>query len=141
PPVAMAVMAAAKIAGADFRRAAWQAMKLNVVVFFLPFAYVYAPAILSFPKITLDTLEIAGIVLLAGITSSAALYGYLTFPLTKWERWLFAVGPVSLFANLATGHAWLLVPPLAVLGAVIVRRKLGSKTLAVAASQGVDGLK
>lgn len=137
PPVAMAVMAAAKIAGANHNRAAWEAMKLNAVVFFLPFAYVYAPDILSFPKITLATIEITGIALLAGLTASAALYGYLWFPLTRLERWLLAVGPASLFAYLATGRAALLIPPLAVLAGAITRHKLHPKPLAVAAPESV----
>ncbi len=135
PPVAMAVMAAARIAGARHNAAAWEAMKLNVVVFFLPFTYVYAPDILAFPRITLATLEITGIVLLAGLTTSAALYGQLWFPLTRAERWLLAVGPVSLFANLATGHAWFLIPPLAVLAGVITRHKLRPRPLAITASE------
>jgi hypothetical protein len=77
----------------------------------------------------LDTVVISGIVLLAGITASAALYGWLTFPLTVGERWLLALGPVSLFAHLATGWAWLILPPLIVLGGIILRRKLSSKSL------------
>lgn len=129
PPVAMAVLAAVRISGGNHNKACWEAMKLSVVVFFLPFAYVFAPAILSFPNITLDTVVISGIVLLAGITASAALYGWLTFPLTVGERWLLALGPVSLFAHLATGWAWLILPPLIVLGGIILRRKLSSKSL------------
>lgn len=117
------MLAAVRISGGKHNKACWEAMKLSVVVFSLPFAYVLAPAILSFPNITLDTVLISGIVLLAGIMASAALYGWLTFPLIFGERWLLALGPVSLFAHLATGWAWLILPPLIVLGGIILRRK------------------
>jgi TRAP transporter 4TM/12TM fusion protein len=125
PPVAMAVMTAVRISGGHQGRAAWEAMRLSVVVFFLPFAYVLSPAILAFPGMTLETFEVAAVVLLAGLTSTAALYGYLTFPLTRAERWLCAAGPITLVAHLASGQAWLLAPPLFVLAGVVLRRRVG----------------
>lgn len=130
PPVAMAVLTAVRISGGNHNKAAWEAMKLSVVVFFLPFTFVLAPAILSFPSITLQTLVVSGIVLLAGITASAALYGWLLkFQLTTGERWLLALGPLCLFAYLTTGRTWLILPPLVVLGGIVLRRKLSSKPL------------
>jgi TRAP-type uncharacterized transport system fused permease subunit len=104
-------------------------MKLSVVMFMLPFTYVLAPAILSFPAISFDTLVISGIVLLAGICLSAALYGWLTFPLTTLERWLLALGPISLFAYLSTRWAVLILMPIAVIAAMVLRRKLQSKPI------------
>jgi len=118
PPVAMAVLAAVRISGGSHGAACWAAMKLSIVMFMLPFTYVLAPAILSFPSLSLDTFFVSGIVLLAGICLSAALYGWLTFPLTLAERWLLVLGPLSLFAHLSTGSAWLVAPPLLVLGGV-----------------------
>jgi len=129
PPVAMAVLAAVRISGGSHGAACWAAMKLSVVMFMLPFTYVLAPAILSFPTISFDTVVVSGIVLLAGICLSAALYGWLTFPLTTVERWLLALGPVSLFAYLATRWGVLILLPMAVIAAIVLRRKLQSKPL------------
>jgi TRAP transporter 4TM/12TM fusion protein len=139
PPVAMAVLAAVRISGGSHGAACWAAMKLSIVMFMLPFTYVLAPAILSFPTISVDTFIVSGIVLLAGICLSAALYGWLTFPLTLAERWLLALGPLSLFAHLSTGWAWLIAPPLVVLGGIALRRKLESKPLIAAARSNSQG--
>ena len=139
PPVAMAVLAAVRISGGSHGAACWAAMKLSVVMFMLPFTYVLAPAILSLPTLSVETFIVSGIVLLAGICLSAALYGWLTFPLTLAERWLLALGPLSLFANLATGSTWLILPPLLVLGGIVLRRKLESKPLIAAAGSNSQG--
>jgi TRAP-type uncharacterized transport system fused permease subunit len=139
PPVAMAVLAAVRISGGSHGAACWAAMKLSIVMFMLPFTYVLAPAILSFPTLSVDTFIVSGIVLLAGICLSAALYGWLTFPLTLVERWLLTLGPISLFAYLSTGWAWLVLPPILLLGGFVLRRKLESKPLIAAASRNSQG--
>ena len=46
---------------------------------------------------------------------------------------------ISLFAYLATGWAWLILPPLLLLGGIVLRRKLESKPLIAAASRNSQG--
>lgn len=46
PPVALAAFAAAPIAGADPIRTGWQASRLSIAGFIIPFVFVYHPAVL-----------------------------------------------------------------------------------------------
>lgn len=46
PPVALAAFAAAPIAGADPIRTGWQASRLSIAGFLIPFVFVYHPAVL-----------------------------------------------------------------------------------------------
>ena len=46
PPVALAAFAAAPIAGADPIKTGWQASRLSVAGFLIPFVFVYHPAVL-----------------------------------------------------------------------------------------------
>lgn len=45
PPVAMAAFIASTISGANPTKTSWQAMKLGIVLFFIPFFFVFEPAL------------------------------------------------------------------------------------------------
>jgi len=47
PPTALCVAAASGIAGCEFMPAAWKAMKLGAVKYFIPFFFVYSPALIT----------------------------------------------------------------------------------------------
>lgn len=91
PPVAVAALAAAKIAEASFLETAANAMKLMLTTFVIPFAFVYYPSLMSFPNLTWDILIPLVTVLLLQWTVSVACYGFFRRALTAVERGLFGV--------------------------------------------------
>jgi TRAP-type uncharacterized transport system fused permease subunit len=76
PPVALAAFAAASVAQVSAMRAGWEAMRLGAIIYFIPFFFVFNPALLldgSFAEVSLViTTAVIGVGLL-----SAALQGYL----------------------------------------------------------------
>jgi TRAP-type uncharacterized transport system fused permease subunit len=84
PPVALAVFAAASLAGADLWKAGWAAVKIGAAGFIVPFMFVYQPAILmigDWPEVLQATATASiGCILLA-----AGLHGYLLRENRLWE--------------------------------------------------------
>src|SRR5690606_29709923 len=85
PPVALAAYAAASIARADMNRTGYQAFKLALAGFVIPFVFIYDTALLldgSWAGIALATVTaLIGIALL-----SMALEGWFRVPLLARER-------------------------------------------------------
>lgn len=87
PPVALSVIAAAKLAGCGFMQAAWHSLRLSVVGYLLPFTMVFTPAILGFPdKIGATGAAAIGVLALATIAGGASLYGYFLRNLGTVDR-------------------------------------------------------
>jgi TRAP transporter 4TM/12TM fusion protein len=95
PPVAVAALAAAKIAQAGFLETARDAMKLMLTTFVIPFAFVYYPSLMSFPHLHWEVLVPIVTCLLLQWTVSVTCYGYFWRDLTALERWLFGIVSVS----------------------------------------------
>jgi TRAP-type uncharacterized transport system fused permease subunit len=95
PPVAVAALAAAKIANAGFLETARDAMKLMLTTFVIPFAFVYYPSLMSFPHLKWEVLVPIVTCLLLQWTVSAACYGYFRRDLSTFERWLFGAASVA----------------------------------------------
>ncbi len=91
PPVAVAVLAAAKLAGSNYWSTAKESLKLAATTFIIPFAFVYRPQLLDFPNVGWDVLPPLAEVLLIQWTSSIALYGYFRRSLSAPESVLFGV--------------------------------------------------
>jgi TRAP-type uncharacterized transport system fused permease subunit len=89
PPVAVAVLAAAKLAGASYWATAKESLKLAATTFIIPFAFVYRPQLLDFPNVGLDVIPPILEVLLIQWTSSVALYGFFRRTLSGTECALF----------------------------------------------------
>jgi TRAP transporter 4TM/12TM fusion protein len=89
PPIAVAALAGAKIAGAGFWETCRESLKLAASTFIIPFAFVYRPQLLSFPNLDWSVLPPLLEILLIQWTSSIALFGYFRRELTTPERWLF----------------------------------------------------
>lgn len=100
PPVAVAALAAAKIAEASFLETAAHAMKLMLTTFVIPFAFVYYPSLMSFPKLSWDILVPLVTVLILQWTVSVACYGFFRRELSKFERALFAFASFAGYAAL-----------------------------------------
>jgi TRAP transporter 4TM/12TM fusion protein len=85
PPTCLSPFAAAGIAGSPPMATAWQAMRLGVVLYIVPFMFVYSPALLamgSLPEIILATLT-AG---LGVFCLAAGLQGWLRRAASPLER-------------------------------------------------------
>jgi len=89
PPVAVAALAGAKLAGAGFWETCRESMKLAATTFIIPFAFVYRPQLLAFPAVGWDVVPPILEILLIQWTSSIALFGYFRRRLGTAERWLF----------------------------------------------------
>jgi TRAP transporter 4TM/12TM fusion protein len=127
PPVALAVYAAASIAGAGLWRSGIQAMKFAAAGFIVPFFFIYNPALLfsgPWPEILRAVLTGSiGVVALA-----ASLEGYFLRPASWFERTLFLAAALLLIdPNVATD-----VIGVGVLIAALIVQKLRPAAAAVA---------
>jgi TRAP transporter 4TM/12TM fusion protein len=95
PPVALAAYAAAGIAGERPMKIGWTAVGLGVSTFIVPFIFVYSPELLG--KGEIGTVLWASLTAVIGVTAiSAASIGFITFPLSGWERILLSGAGISL---------------------------------------------
>jgi TRAP-type uncharacterized transport system fused permease subunit len=99
PPVAVASLAAAKIADADLNETTWESQKLMLTTFVIPFAFVYHPSLMSFPNLTWDVVTPLVTCLLLQWTVAITCYGYFLRDQTRLERWLW--GGISLLGYAA----------------------------------------
>jgi len=97
PPVSLAAYAAAGIAGSPPLRTAWTAMGLAAAGFFVPFMFVYAPALIldgTVAEIASTALTaLIGVVALAG-----AVIGYVRGPLGPLRRAVLLAAALALIA-------------------------------------------
>lgn len=95
PPVAPAPYVAAAIARAPMQLTAWSSMRLGIILYLLPFAFVYDPALV----LKGDTIQVI-IALIRSIIwavfIASAVSGYLFGPVKRIERILFAGAAVAL---------------------------------------------
>lgn len=104
PPVALASYAAAGLAKADAMKTGWIAFKLSFVLFLIPFAFAFDPALLWSGPIGWIALAFTS-VMAATFAWAVALEGYFNGANGWLERLLFgAVAVTILFAP--TGTAW-----------------------------------
>jgi TRAP transporter 4TM/12TM fusion protein len=96
PPVGLAAYAAAGIAGSDPVRTGWQAFKLDMRTFLLPFMFVTAPQMLL---INTTVLEAAWIFITASVgmyALAAGMQGYFLIPARLTERAVLCASAVGL---------------------------------------------
>jgi TRAP transporter 4TM/12TM fusion protein len=91
PPVAVAALAGAKLAGARYWDTAKESMKLAASTFIIPFAFVYRPQLLEFPDVGWNVVPPLVEILLIQWVTSIALFGYFRRTLATPERVLFGV--------------------------------------------------
>lgn len=113
PPVAIAIVAASKLAGTDFMETAWHAMKLAWPLLFIPFFFVFHPEILTLSDLSLATfLEILGYFFIA-LNGAACIWdglpffrigivsrGFLAIVVVAWVFYLFGGGNTYIFIGL-----------------------------------------
>jgi TRAP-type uncharacterized transport system fused permease subunit len=100
PPVALAVFAAAALAKCDQWSAGWAAMRIAAVAYFVPFMFVYEPALLMLKGwAEWDKTAFAFVSAAAGcICLAGGLHGYLLAIARMWERVFLVVAGVLLIA-------------------------------------------
>jgi TRAP-type uncharacterized transport system fused permease subunit len=105
PPIAVSVLAAAKLADAKFLGTAVDAMKLAVTTFLIPFAFVFQPELLSFPNLTWSVVPPVVLLLVLQWTVSVAAYGYFRRDLGAVERAAFTLVSLAGFLAIVTEGA------------------------------------
>ncbi|HBA34423.1 MAG TPA: C4-dicarboxylate ABC transporter, partial [Gammaproteobacteria bacterium] len=103
PPVAIGAFAAASIAGANAMRTGLEAMRLGTIIYFIPFFFVFNPALIMsgpwFDVITLTGAAILGVVLLsAGLQGHLLFVGTVTSDALEWPTRVLLIISGLLFA-------------------------------------------
>jgi TRAP-type uncharacterized transport system fused permease subunit len=132
PPVALASMAAATIAKANYARTGWKALKLSMPNFFLPFLFIYNPVFLLQPETTLiNGLLSVLTAILCFVMAGSVLYNHLIYPLRLPEQILLTLGFVACFWFCVTMNIAVLIFGVCA-GSVVVAMQLrqGSRGLA-----------
>lgn len=121
PPVALNVSAAAGIAQAPFWRSCWETVVLSATAFFLPFAFVYNPALLEFPRMSWALVVPSIVTVLATFALAVALFGHLYTRLGMFRRGLFALAVVTGMAYVTRVELlWLAIFAVVLVTAVMV---------------------
>lgn len=94
PPVALASMAAAAIAGAEPYRTGFQSVKLGSWLYLMPFLFLYTPILLT--GTTAEVIRSILTSLCALISWAAAVEGYMAVKTRTWERILLFVSAFGL---------------------------------------------
>jgi len=93
PPVAISAFTAAALAGAPPMKTGWLSMRLAAVLYFIPFFFVFNPALILEGPIW-ETIYLFALCLLGIWILASGLEGYLlkVGRLSLWERSLFVIG-------------------------------------------------
>ena len=101
PPVALAVYAASSLAKSDFWKTGFEACKLGLVAFFIPYIFVYEP-VLVWQGTPFDILLAAVTALLGTVALGAGICGWFRKSASAAERvLLFGGGILLIFPNMA----------------------------------------
>jgi TRAP transporter 4TM/12TM fusion protein len=95
PPVAVSVLAAAKVSKSKLMACTCDSLKLASTTFIVPFAFVYHPVLMSFPNVSWEIVPPIIEVLLIQLSLGVASYGYWGRRICAYERLAFLV--VSVF--------------------------------------------
>ncbi|KZL15481.1 Sialic acid TRAP transporter permease protein SiaT [Pseudovibrio axinellae] len=97
PPVALAAITAANVAGSKPMRTGFHAMRLGMPLFVLPFIFVYDPALIMDGTV-IEIIERVALTLIAiwAITSA-------------FERWIYKVGQIGHISQIAFGAGGVMV--------------------------------
>jgi TRAP transporter 4TM/12TM fusion protein len=118
PPIAITAAAGSRIAECNFWDTCFRALKLAFIGIVIPYVFIFNPALLEFPRITLPVLAAFGLVVAALVLLSASFWGWLVNPLSAYDRLLLAAAGFILLAAAALNRADLTAGGLALGGAV-----------------------
>lgn len=122
PPVALAAYGAAGIAGSDNNKTALTAMKLAIVTFVVPFAFVYNPALLAIGG-SIEIIRSIFFALVGVVAMSAGLSNWFFCRCKIVEQALLVLAGIGLLTNLVLLNILSLFLLLVVLGYHYSRHK------------------
>jgi TRAP transporter 4TM/12TM fusion protein len=124
PPVALAAFAAATIAKSDQWQTGWTAMRIGWCAYFLPFMFVYTPALVMNASPLLVILHVA-LSLLGIFVATIAVVGYCFAPVPWLYRIAYAVIGLALLVQptMFDGAVWMIGAG-AVLALVAIGREI-----------------
>lgn len=105
PPIAITAAAASRIAQCNFWETCFRALRLAFVGIVIPFVFIFNPALLEFPKITLPVLAAFALALASLVLLAASFWGWLINPLSAYERVALAAAGFILLAAAALKRA------------------------------------
>lgn len=107
PPVAAAALAASAISGAGYFRTAWEATRLSLMLYVLPFLFVYQPALLLRDHAEASPVLAFLTVTLVSILAAAATQGFWVTRTRALDRaLLYAAAAALLAAAFGFGGVW-----------------------------------
>ena len=104
PPVALSAFAAAAIAGSDPMKTGFQAARLALAAYILPYMFVYSPGLVAVGA--WHEILIAAATAIVGVVAlAAAVEGWLFRPAPGWQRIALAAGALLLVMPPLWSHA------------------------------------
>lgn len=123
PPVALAAFAGAGIAGGDMTKTGFQAVKLALAGFIVPYIFVYSPALLLINTTPLNTIIVTSTAVIGVVALGASVEGYLFNSLNIVYRILLAAAALMLIKPGTLTD----VAGIVILGAIIVLNRMAGK--------------
>ncbi len=104
PPVALSAFAAAAIAGSDPMKTGFQAARLALAAYILPYMFVYSPGLVAVGAWH-EILVAAATAIVGVVALAAAVEGWLFRPAPGWQRIALAAGAILLVMPPLWSHA------------------------------------
>ncbi len=104
PPVALSAFAAAAIAGSDPMKTGFQAARLALAAYILPYMFVYSPGLVAVGAWH-EILIAAATAIIGVVALAAAVEGWLFGPAPAWQRIALAAGALLLVMPPLWSHA------------------------------------
>lgn len=98
PPVGGALYIASSFSGVDIWRQGWEAIKLGIALFIVPFIFCYHPELLMIGDPSAIVLRTV-VAVLAMFCIAASFIGFLAQPLRPWERIALACAGLALIVG------------------------------------------
>lgn len=134
PPVALATLGATSIAESDYNKTGWEALKLSLTGYLIPFFVIYNADILLRGTDTTGTLLSIGAAFMGLFAISAATYGYFLGRATTAMRMVAGVSSVGFCGYVFTQNLTLLGLGVACCSAFLIWQSIANKVVSPAAS-------
>ena len=130
PPIAIGALVAAQIAGANYWKTCWEAVKAAFAKYLLPFFFIYAPVILLMPDagFIASVLQVLAI-LLAIFTLQIGVSNYLMVRLRWDETVTFLLAALAALVAVFARVQLFFIVGLVLLGIGLIRQVLVAKSL------------
>jgi TRAP transporter 4TM/12TM fusion protein len=118
PPVCFASFAAAALAGADMMRTGYAAMRIGILVFIVPFMFVFGPALLLIGE-PMEIFLSVGTAIIGSFMVGIATVGYLFRNLNLLQRIIVGLAGLGLLIPIQQGEMYMWAMIVNILGAVV----------------------